>query len=124
MSIIKGDKMQVNTIKLENGQSMLVEVVDVVVPKGMEVKKKSKIPSPTGANHIGMGEEVKASISLLKDSLKSISNTVEEAFEENKPDEFSLEMNFGFAGKGAVPFIASAEANAGIKVKATWKKGS
>jgi len=121
--------MQVNTIKLENGQNILVEVVDVVIPKEIQEKKKSSssnnIPLPRGANHISMdSEKVKASISLLKDSLKSIANTVEEAFKENKPDEFSLEMNFGFAGKGAVPFIASAESNAGIKVKATWKKGS
>ena len=119
--------MQVNTIKLENGQSMLVEVVDVKVPN--DIKQKNQISTniqvPVGAHHIGsVDKEIKASMTLLKDNLKSIANTVQDSFKENQPDEFSVEVNFGFAGEGAIPFIASAQANAGIKVKATWKKGS
>lgn len=118
--------MQVNTIKLENGQNMLVEVVDVKVPDDAKQQNKSStnIQVPVGAHHIGVGHEVQASISLLKDNLKSIANTVQDSFKENQPDEFSVEVNFGFAGEGAIPFIASAQANAGIKVKATWEKGS
>jgi len=115
--------MQVNTIKLENGQNMLVEVVDVTLPTNMQ-QENNDTQMPVGAHPVGVGKELKASISLLKENLKSIANTVYDSFEENQPDEFSVEVNFGFAGEGAIPFIASAEANAGIKVKATWKKGS
>jgi len=119
--------MQMNTIKLETGQNMLVEVVEINLPKEVEKKinPKSKISDlPEGADPIGVADEVKASMDVLKDSLKSIATTVKDSFKENQPHEFSVEVNFGFAGEGAIPFIASAKSNAGIKVKATWKKES
>lgn len=118
--------MQMNTIKLETGQNMLVEVVEINLPKEVQkqLNPKPKISDlPEGADPIGVVDDIKASMDLLKENLKSIATTVESAFIENRPDEFSLEVNFGFAGEGAIPFIASAKSNAGIKVKATWKKG-
>jgi len=119
--------MKMNTIKLETGQNMLVEVVEINLPKEVQSKLNPRATIsdlPEGADPIGVVDDIKASMDLLKDNLKSIATTVQDAFRENQPDEFSVEVNFGFAGEGAIPFIASAKSNAGIKVKATWKRGS
>jgi hypothetical protein len=77
---------------------------------------------PEGAEPIGVVDDIKMSMELLKDDLKTIAATVKDSFKENQPDEFSVEVNFGFAGKGAIPFIVSAKSNASIKVKATWNR--
>ena len=118
--------MKIDAIKLENGQNMLVEVLDIELPNDIknQLKKSTMSDLPEGAEPIGVIDDVKMSMELLKDDLKSIASSVKEAFKENQPDEFSIEVNFGFAGKGAIPFIVSGETKGSIKVKATWKKGS
>ena len=120
--------MLIDVIKLDNGQSMLVEVLDVELPK--EIKNKMSFEStfsdlPEGAEPIGVMDDMKIGMELLKDDLKNIVATVKDAFIENQPNEFSVEMNFGFVGKGSViPLLVSTEAKGGIKIKATWKKGT
>jgi len=115
--------LQIESLELENGQKLLVEVIDVQLPD--DFNKQSSISDlPEGADAIGVIDDMRISLELLKDDLKNISNSVKDAFKENQPDEFSVEVNFGFAGKSAIPFIVSAKANGAIKVKATWKKGS
>lgn len=120
--------MQLNTIKLENGQEMLVEVVDVNLPKELTPQTTNQPRAkdlPKNARPVGaFKDSIKASMSLLENNLKSVSQTVSNSFKENQPDEFTVEVNFGFAGEGAIPFIASAQSNAGIKIKATWKKSN
>jgi hypothetical protein len=119
--------MKTDIIKLENGQTLLVEVLDIELPKDIKdrLRKESGLSDlPEGAKPVGVIDDMKMSIDLLKDDLKNITNSVKDAFKENRPDEFSVEVNFGFAGEGAIPFIVSAKSNASIKVKATWKKGS
>lgn len=123
-----GGNVKIDVIELGNGQKMLVEVVDVELSEDAKNKinnsQKSIVSDlPEGAEPIGVIDDMKMSIELLKDNLKTISTSVKESFKENQPDEFSVEVNFGFAGKGAIPFIVSAKSNASIKVKATWKKG-
>ena len=124
-----GFKMKIDVIELENGQKMLVEVLDIELSDNakniINSNKKSIVSDlPEGAEPIGVIDDIKMSMELLKDDLKTIASTVKDSFKENQPDEFSVEVNFGFAGKGAIPFIVSAKSNASIKVKATWKKGS
>jgi len=121
--------MKTDIIKLENGQSMLVEVLDVELPDDIKNRLNSNELTlsdlPEGSEPIGMMDDMKMGMELLKDDLKSVVTSVYNAFENNKPDEFSVELNFGFAGKGSVvPFLLSGESKGGIKVKATWKKGS
>jgi len=116
---------KLNTIELDNGHKMIVEVVDTNLPEHIKQMLNSEQTSsdlPKGAEAIGIIDDVKNSMSLLKEDLKGITNSVKNAFDESKPDEFSIEVSIGFTGEGAIPFIASAKSNAGIKVKATWKK--
>jgi len=118
--------MKTNVIKLENGQDILVEVVDIELPNNIKNKfsKKSTLSDlADDIEEIGFADDIKVSMELLKDDLKNIANTVKDSFKENQPDEFSVEVNFGFAGEFAIPYITSAKSNGGIKVKATWKKG-
>jgi len=124
-----GFKMKIDVIELENGQKMLVEVLDIELSDNakniINSNKKSIVSDlPEGAEPIGVIDDIKMSMELLKDDLKTIASTVKDSFKENQPDEFSVEVNFGFAGKGAIPFIVSAKSNASIKVKATWKKSN
>ena len=120
--------MKIDVIKLDNGQSVLVEVLDMELPS--DIKNKMNLESnfsdlPEGAEPIGIMDDMKMGMELLKNDLKNIATTVKDAFAENQPDEFSVEMNFGFVGKGSViPLLVSTEAKGGIKIKATWKKGS
>jgi len=121
--------MKIDVIELENGQKMFVEVLDIELSddaKNIINTHNNSLVSdlPEGAEPIGIMDDIKISMELLQDDLKSITATVKDSFKENQPDEFSMEVNFGFAGKGAIPFIASAESNASIKIKATWKKDS
>ena len=119
--------MKIETIELENGQNMLVEVLDIKLSDNIKNKLIKKTTISTLANDIediGFIDDINISMELLKDDLKNIANIVKESFEKNQPDEFSVEVNFGFAGELAIPYITSAKSNGGIKVKATWKKGS
>ena len=121
--------MKIDVIELENGKKMLVEVLDIELSadaKNIINNNQNSIVSdmPEGAEPIGIIDNVKVSMEFLKDDLKSITTIVKDSFKESQPDEFSVEVNFGFVGKGAIPFIVSAQSNASIKVKATWKKGS
>jgi hypothetical protein len=122
-----GFNMKIDVIELDNGHKMLVEVLDIEFSneaKNIINHSSKSIVSdlPEGAEPIGVIDDIKMSMELLKDDLKTIASTVKDSFNENQPDEFSVEVNFGFAGKGAIPFIVSAKSNASIKVKATWKR--
>jgi len=124
--------MKIKKIELENGHSLFVEVLEVEFSDDIEdnFKKKKSIISdlPEDADPINaiddMKNNIKMGMELLKDDLRNIVESVQDALIENQPDKFSVEVSFGFAGEGAIPFIASAKADGGIKVKATWKKGS
>ena len=119
--------MKIDIIELDNGQTMLVEVLDIKLSDDVSQRLNNKsIVSdlPEGAEVIGVMDDMKMGMELLKNDLKSIATSVQDAFNENRPDEFSVEVNFGFVGKGAIPLIVSGETKGSIKIKATWKKGS
>ena len=124
--------MKIKKIELENGHSLFVEVLEVEFSDDIEdnFKKKKSIISdlPEDADPINaiddMKNNIKMGMELLKDDLRNIVESVQDALIENQPDKFSVEVSFGFAGEGAIPFIASTKADGSIKVKATWKKGS
>jgi len=118
--------MKTDIIKLENGHSMLVEVLNIELPDDIKSRLNNNESNlsdlPEGAEPIGMMDDMKMGMELLRDDLKNIANSVKDAFIDNQPNEFSVEVNFGFAGKGAIPLIVSGETKGSIKVKATWKK--
>ncbi len=120
-------KRKLDIIDLDNGKSMLVEVLDIELPEHIKEKfaKKSTLSDmPSGAESVGIIDDAKISMALLKDDLTGIADSIKDVLIEGGADEFSVELSVGFAGKGAIPFIVSAESNAGIKITATWKKGS
>jgi len=121
--------MKIEAIELDNSQTMFVEVLDIDISEEVMAKMRERVTSnseisdlPEGSDQIGMMDDIKISMELLKDDLSSIATTVKESFKKNQPDEFSVELSFGFAGKFAIPYITSAQSNGAIKVKATWKK--
>ena len=121
--------MKIESIEMSNEESLLVEVLDIELSEKTiknikkKLQKKSTVSDmPEGAKPIGVMDDIKISMELLKYDLSNISNTVKDSFKENQPDEFSVEVSFGFAGEFAIPYITSAKTDGGIKVKATWKK--
>ncbi len=120
-------KRKLDIIDLDNGKSMLVEVQDIELPEDIKerfAKKSTLSDLPDGAEAVGVLEDVKISMALLKDDLKGIADSIKDVLKDGGADEFSVELSVGFAGKGAIPFIVSAESNAGIKITATWKKST
>jgi len=118
--------MKIDVIELENGETMLIEVLDAELPQNIKnkiYKGSTVVDLPEGAEVIGVVDDIKLSMNLLKDDLKNISTLVKDAFKENQPNEFSVEVNFSFVGKGAIPLIVSGETKGSIKVKAIWKSG-
>jgi len=66
--------------------------------------------------------EVVDSLAMMKQNIGLIALQVQEAFADNKPEEWGVEFNIGFKGKAAIPFIAQGEASSALKVTAKWKK--
>lgn len=98
-----------------NGQPILVEVADLQVE---------------GETAGGRFEDTDATdrIGDMKDRLdalvQALTAPVQAAFKTAGAAEWTLEISIGFTGTTGVPFIASGEANAAVKVTATWKKAA
>jgi len=113
---------QIKSISLQNNQKLLIEVIDTELPvESLPTNTISDLPE--GAEPVGVIDDVLDSMEILREQVSNIASSIKEAFNENMPNEFSVEMGIGFAGEGAIPFIASAKSNANLKIKATWKKG-
>jgi len=95
-----------------DGQRIWVEVEDV------PITATSKF-SNTAA---GGGAELAATVTSvdLSATLRALIGPVRAALESFKPDEVSVELSLGLAGKVGV-FVASSEASAQIKISAKWK---
>ena len=104
-----------------DGQPILVEVADLSV--------ENAVTHETLATRGGGRFEYTDAtdkISDMKDRLdhlvKALTAPVQNAFKGAGADEWSLEISIGFKGETGLPFIASGEANAALKVSAKWKK--
>lgn len=58
----------------------------------------------------------------LRTILQAVTRPIRAAFADAAPNEWSVEVNLGFSGQGGIPFLASAEANGGVKVTLKWVK--
>jgi len=121
----------IEEVKLANNKSMFVEVLDLNISDDIAEKMKKQIIEKTktsgladDAEDVGLLDDVKMSMELIKHDLSNIAATVKDSFKKNQPDEYSVEVSFGFAGEFTIPYITSAKSNGAIKVKATWKKDS
>ncbi|WP_295432716.1 CU044_2847 family protein [uncultured Thiodictyon sp.] len=95
-----------------NGQTILVEVADLKV-EGQSADNRRE---PTAAS--AEGGDMTDRIDHL---LKALTAPVQAACQAAGAAEWSLRINIGFGGKAALPFIASGEANAAVRVTAKWK---
>jgi hypothetical protein len=107
--------MALREIKV-GGQTILVEVIDLTV-EGQTPGAGGRFEDTSATDKLGdMGGRV-------SDLLKAMTTPVQAALKAAAADEWTLEVCLGFKGETGVPFIASGEANAAVKVTAKWKKG-
>jgi len=114
--------IEIESINIDADHYLLVEVVETKMSQNIGAQTNKISDLPKDAEAVGVIDDIKDSMQELKNSIKTVALSVQESLIENRPDELSVEVGFGFAGKGAIPFITSVESNASIKIKATWKK--
>lgn len=107
-------------LSVENG-AILVEVANAEVPTDYAVPTVSA-EYPEGTEHITAADKVASSLSQAGGIISEAAKLVSAVSNDVKPSETMVELNIGFAGELGVPFLASGEANAGIKIKLTWRK--
>jgi hypothetical protein len=56
----------------------------------------------------------------VRTTVRTFLAPVAEAAKQAGPKEWTVELSIGFKGAAGIPFLASGEANAGIKVTAKW----
>lgn len=108
-----------------NGKTIWIEIdqVDVIQPKSV----KSDHPSDLRNNATPVGpvpDYIKDKVASVGETLDAVVSSVEQSIDKLSPDEWSIELNLGFAGEKRIPYIAKGEMNGSIKVTAKWKKTS
>jgi hypothetical protein len=69
-------------------------------------------------------DQVREAGTQVHATVKALCATMQSALKDTQPDEWSLELNFGFKGQAGIPFVTQGEANGAVKVTATWKKST
>ena len=111
---------EVREVRLKDGSSFYVEM-EISDISGTAVTPVNDLPE--GAEPTSTVEQLKDTMELVKNTLKSIANIVHEGMQLTKPDQWALEINIGFKGKAnPIPVILSGESSAAIKVTAKWSK--
>ncbi|PCJ12366.1 MAG: hypothetical protein COB04_17825 [Gammaproteobacteria bacterium] len=109
--------MSVKKIKVGD-TSMWVEIDDTLCPES-----NSREVSYDGTEEVSaLSDKMDEVFEVLTSTIQNVAKEIETALQENKPDEFEIELNFGFGGKAGIPCLVSSKANAAIKFKAKWKK--
>lgn len=94
-------------------QKILVEVAD------LEIEGQ---PTGDGFEDTSLFDDLGDIKDRLSPLLEIITAPVAAAFKTAGAAEWSLEISIGFKGGTGVPFLASGEANAALKVTAKWSK--
>lgn len=98
-------------------QAILVEVAD------LEVEGQAPGGAGEGFEYTSLSGEVGDVKDRIYQLVKTLAAPIREALKDAAADEWSLKVCLGFKGQTGLPFIASGEANAAVKVTAKWKKG-
>lgn len=98
-----------------NDQAILVEVAD------LEIEGQ---PAGNRRENTSLTQQLGDMRGRLDQVLQVITVPVQAALETAGAAEWSIEISIGFKGETGVPFLASGEANAALKVIAKWTKGS
>jgi len=112
---------EITTIQLDNGHRLYVEAESVELPR-VASSADSAHGLPAGAEPTGPVDDAIDSLKELRGSIAGLADAVYDSLAENPPDEWSLELSFGFKGKAAIPVLLSGEANSGLKLTAKWKR--
>jgi|CXWL01.1.fsa_nt_gi hypothetical protein len=108
-----------------NGKNIWVEVdqVDVIAPGTRDGDHPSDLRG--SATPVGNSADLlKGKIATVAETLEAIVSTIDKGIDKLNPDEWSIELNMGFAGEQRIPYIAKSEINGCIKVVAKWKKST
>jgi len=112
----------IKRLKLSNGKQIFIEVDSSEDIKANPSHEHGE-DLPEGAEPTGIKDEVTDSISIFRDNIEGIAETVHASLKSIQPSEWTVEMTVGLKGKtNPIPFIVTGEMNGGIKVTATWKK--
>jgi hypothetical protein len=107
--------MALKQIELD-GQPILVEVTDLDIEAGGDGRwEKTSRASLEGADGQDMGERISGLVAVLTAPVRRSLALAGAA-------EWTMEITLGFKGETGVPFVAKGEANAAVKVTATWSK--
>jgi hypothetical protein len=97
---------------------IVVATDDSVVTPEIEGKKRDGLPE--GADPVGAGRLADAS-ELLKQQIDGLAALGRRVREQALPDELELEATLTFAGMAGIPILASAGAEAGLKLVLKWQ---
>lgn len=113
--------MSTSLIRL-NGTEFHVEVDELDSP--ISPPASSDDLAGRGLTATGVADRVADSGSELQHMLSAITSSVREALERTKPTEWTVELFVSFKGSAGVPCLMKGEANASVKLTATWTERS
>ncbi len=113
-------------LTIESEFGTIYVMIDPSVEPEVKGVSSSSSYGPSDATPVGVPEDIKDSLGLVRDSLVTVAKTVhaglQDGLEHCGPDEWSIELAFSFKGKSGIPLLISGEAAAAIKVQAKWVK--
>ena len=119
---------EVKAIRIGDDQFIYVEVDNTLdeskLPKSTAVSSYQP-RLPEGAKPVGVVDDAIDALKSMQQQITTLAKTVNDSFSAHQPEEWSLELNFGFKGKSSpIPVLLSGEASGSVKVTAKWKKTS
>lgn len=121
----------VQPFTLINGDIVFVEVDDSTQSEESIAEFSKSLSSappsdslglPEGAEFTSTSDDLIIGGKLLQESILNMATTANDSLKKLAPDEWSIELHYGFKGKAAIPVILSGENQGGIKVTAKWVK--
>lgn len=114
--------VQIEPIQTADGV-IYVQIADATPVAAPRARQGTAMPD--GAEATSAQTLVTDTLTLVRQQITTVSTLVAQAFDKSAPDEWSVEISIGFKGKATpVPFLASGEADAALKIVAKWKKSS
>lgn len=116
-------KPKIQALTLADGERIFVALSPLDIEPAVSTSAPTISDLPTGAEptSFGLTQAVDA-MQQLQGTITSMAQTVHDSLKQVGPKEWQVELTFGFAGNGGIPFIASGEVQGGVKVTAKWEK--
>lgn len=75
-----------------------------------------------GLTPTGVADRIADAGSELHQMVASVTSSMRTALEKSAPTEWAIELSIGFKGEAGIPYLTKGQANATIKLTATWKR--